>query len=269
MDLCILIPYYNAFDGLIKTLDSIQYDRGRLLVLIIDDGSQSPLHLREIQLHTKNKNELHVLNLDRNYGIARALNHGIAYLRKNRKFNFVARVDCGDICVRDRFNEQVEYLCTHPDIGLLGTWCLFSANDGSAYLYRTPTEHKALKNEMHFRNVFIHPTVMWRIEHLEFYPENFPHCEDYALFYSQLDRIKTAILPKPLVVCHVNPNGISWQKRREQMLNRMAVVKKCGTNSLFICFGIVKLKLLALLPYGVVFQLKKQIFRPRISTHGI
>jgi hypothetical protein len=116
---------------------------------------------------------------------------------------------------------------------------------------------------MHFRNIFIHPTVMWRAEVTRkagVYPEDFPHAEDYGFFYEIISRGKAAIIPDDLVICEINPKGISLFFRREQLKSRIRVVKQYGKNRLYSLIGIMKLWLLLVIPYKIVLQTKKIIY---------
>src|SRR5690606_12194031 len=98
-------------------------------------------------------------------------------------------------------------------IALLGTWCYFkNYHNGFCYRYVTSTKNNNIQREMHFKNVFIHPTVMFRIEILRkniFYPDQFKYAEDYAFFWLILKEFKGAVLDEFLVTCEINETGIS------------------------------------------------------------
>ena len=116
---------------------------------------------------------------------------------------------------------------------------------------------------MHFRNVFIHPTVMWRSDmtrKIGVYPDNFPHAEDYGFFYKIISATEAAVLPTDLVICEINPQGISLNFRREQLKSRIKVVRQYGKNGLFRLLGVIKLRLLIVIPYKFVLQTKKFVY---------
>src|ERR1700748_403577 len=105
---------------------------------------------------------------------------------------------------------------------------------------------------MHFRNLFIHPTVMWRRDERskgEIYPSNFPHAEDYGFFYEIINKGHAAIIPEDLVICEINPKGLSLYFRQEQLKSRMQVVRQYGKNRLYSLIGVLKLWVLLLIPY--------------------
>ncbi|HEX9510842.1 MAG TPA: glycosyltransferase [Puia sp.] len=263
-DFYLLIPYYNNLPGLIRSLESIKYDPVKYSLLIVDDGSTAILRYEDLAPHIPAALTVKIIRLVENKGITKALNTGLHWLEENRDFQFVARLDCGDLCSESRFRQQVEFLERHPDIDLVGSWCLFKDfSSGSSYRYITPTEHKKITRGMHFRNLFIHPTVMWRASvagKTGIYPENFPHAEDYGFFYEILNSGKGAIIPEDLVTCEINPKGISLYFRKEQLKSRARVVKQYGKNKVFSLMGVLKLKFLMVIPYEWILQIKKRVY---------
>lgn len=268
LDFIIVIPVYNDKVGLSIALKNVQYNKGNFGVVIIDDGSRDKMTEEEIKSLLPANATLHVITLNQNAGITHALNTGLdwIYTNQGKRFQtrFIARLDSGDICSEDRFEKQVAFLEAHEDIDLLGSWCVFEDFEtGEKFVYRTPTADKQIKRAMHFRNIFIHPTVMWRVELSEkfkHYPENFPHAEDYGLFYQWMSEdVSTAIIPESLVTCRINPKGLSLANRAYQLKSRIKVIKAFGNNKFLTVIGILKLWALLALPYSVVFKLKKML----------
>ena len=263
-DFYILIPFYNNLPGLIRSLKSIVYDPFAYGLLIVDDGSKESLLHEDLVPYLPQSLSLTILRLRENQGITRALNTGLKWLEENGNSRYVARLDCGDLCTSDRFSRQVAFLDGHPAVGLVGSWCIFkNFRTGDSYRYITPTEYKKILREMHFRNVFIHPTVMWRTDitrKVGVYPEIFPHAEDYGFFYEIISEEEAAVLPTELVICEINPQGISLHFRREQLKSRMKVVRRYGKNRLFRLLGVLKLWLLLVIPYKMILETKKLIY---------
>ncbi len=271
-DFYLLIPYYNNLPGLIRSMSSVQYDSGKYALLIVDDGSKEVLNYTDLTACLPASLAVKIIRLPENQGITKAMNAGLEWLQENNDFRFVARQDCGDICAESRFRQQVCFLDQHPDIDLVGSWCVFKDfSTGSSYRYITPTEHEKIKRGMHFRNIFIHPTVMWRAtaaQLAERYPEDFPHAEDYGFFYEILNNGKAAVIPEDLVTCEINPKGISLYFRKEQLKSRGRVVKRYGKNKVLSLMGMIKLWFLMVIPYGMVLQIKKLTYGiKRISVN--
>lgn len=258
---CVLIPVYNNPEGLLRTLFSVDYDREKHLVVVVDDGSREPVteaFLEAASLPSAFK----LIRLPQNRGITEALNTGLRWIRQHTDARYVARLDCSDTCHPERFRRQVAFLDAHPEIGLLGTWCTFQSADGSyAYRYTTPVAHEAIIKEMHLRNVFIHPTVMFRttlLEQVGLYPYEYPHAEDYALFWSMIKVMKSAILGQYLVACSIHAGGISMGNRQQQLKSRLRVVQRFGSDRGRQILSFIKMKLLLFVPHRLILWMKSK-----------
>ncbi|MDN3654402.1 glycosyltransferase [Ferruginibacter paludis] len=260
IDLCIIIPCYNNLEGLRTSLNSIHYNRGKYVIIIVDDGSIDAVTIEK--LHCP-QHDIKIITNSKNQGITIALNRALEFIYANYATRFIARLDCGDICSPNRFYTQIAFFDKHPEIHLTGSWCYFKDNtSGSAYSYCTPTLHKHIKREMYFRNVFIHPTVMWRMAGVGKlkYPEQYPCAEDYGLFYAMTDHAKTAIIDEFLVTCEINHKGISILQRSVQLKSRRKVVSFYGKNKFLAMLGSVKLFILMMIPYQIIFITKRVIY---------
>ena len=265
-DFIVLIPCYNDKAGLLKSLGTVKYEGSKLMVLVVDDGSETPTATDEISAVLPPGTTIKVLRLSTNVGITQALNRGLNRIMEMNGVDFVsryvARLDCGDLCAPQRFYRQVAFLEENNNIDLLGSWCVFeNFETGDKFVYRTPTEDRKIKRAMYFRNIFIHPTVMWRTEIMKrrnVYPENFPHAEDYGLFYQWMDAdVRTAVLPEKLVTCRINVKGLSLANRNGQLESRLKVIRTYGRNKLLMSLGVLKLWMLMAVPYSLVFRMKK------------
>lgn len=107
LDVCVLIPCYNNLPGLIRTLQSICYHPGLLLVLVVDDGSEVPVATDILRNSNIKFPDIHVLNLEHNSGITLALNAGLKWIIDNLCVRYIARLDCADICHPEKFYIQV------------------------------------------------------------------------------------------------------------------------------------------------------------------
>ena len=140
--LLVIIPHYNNLKGLNKTLNSIN-EKILLDVLIIDDGS--------IVVPDKNNviyNGIYkIILLNKNSGIGIALNKGLDYA-VNNNYDFVGRLDCGDISYPKKFTKQLSYLTNNKDIMLLGTWVRVVDEKGSfKYNLKHPIDYSSIKKK--------------------------------------------------------------------------------------------------------------------------
>jgi glycosyltransferase involved in cell wall biosynthesis len=251
-DFLLVIPCYNNREGLLKTLNSIVYPPQRFAVVVVDDGSLVPLDIKDIRDYIPLGFTLEIIRSDTNQGVARSLNRALEACYSPDRYTYIARLDCGDVAVNDRFQKQVRFLDSQHEVVLLGSKVVFrSETTGKEYLYQCSSEHIAIKKEMHFRCSFIHPGVMFRgsiLSDTGFYPENYLHCEDYAFFFKLVARYHTFILPEVLTICEINDSGISARNRKQQLWSRFRVVKDFGLNKGLILLGCIKLILLMLVP---------------------
>jgi len=271
LDICVLIPCHNNIQGLIDSIKSINYNHQQFLVLVVDDGSFEAVTRSTLYQHLPASINIQLIRLQQNLGITKALNEGLEFIYANFHARFIARLDCGDICHPARFYKQIAFLENNPDTDLLGTWCYFKdADTGVAYEYITPTVHGLIERSMYFRNVFVHPTVMWRVKSLSGYryPEKYPHAEDYGLFYDIILHKKSAIINEFLVTCEINKGGISFQNRTKQLKSRLKVIWDYGKNKLWVSAGTVKLAMLLTLPYRLIYRIKQQMYRYKPITRS-
>lgn len=264
LDFIVLIPYYNDLSGLKSALCSIDYDPRSYGIVIVDDGSQLPLQLSYIKTFCHSEH-VYLKTLHHNQGIICALNTGLDFIYSNLAAKYIARLDCGDTCMPHRFQQQVKYLDAHPDTDMLGSWCYFTDQESKQqFIYRTPVNARGIRVGMYFRNLFIHPTLIWRYElkdTIRQYPNQYPNAEDYALAFTILKKGRASILPEALVNCRINSAGLSFSRREEQLRSRSLVVSDFGDNDFLKQLGMLKLKLMMVIPIGWIMAFKF-IFRP-------
>lgn len=256
LDFCLLIPCYNNRAGLMHSLTSVKYPPNRFLILVVDDGSAEPINEKEIS----NQLPVKVLSLEKNQGITNALNAGLRWIQDNLSVKYIARLDCDDTCDPERFNIQVAYMDAHPEAVLAGSWCLFKDRDsGASYVYKTPTEDKAIRRAMYYRNVFIHPTVIFRKDAVlkaGSYPTGFELAEDYALFWKLMDSGLTFVDRRLLVTTRIDKTGISSGNRGKQLIARQKVVNYYGKSPFHKVIAIIRLGILFLVPKRLLLPLK-------------
>lgn len=258
-DFILLIPCYNNPDGLSKSIKSVQYPFDRFEILIVDDGSTVPVAIDKLG-DINPAIIIQIIRLDKNGGIANALNTGLKALKDRTDYNYIARLDAGDTCYPERFTKQVQFLDSHKDIFLVGSWCRFeNAETGRGYNYITQTKHEEIVKEMHYKCSFIHPTVMFRNEVLNsigFYPENYPDVEDYAYFWLILKQFKGEVLSQILVEIDLSDKNLSSRNYKKQLIHRMKVINHFGDRKLSKFWGLFLLGCRFLLPQKMIRKLK-------------
>ncbi|NDF11695.1 MAG: glycosyltransferase [Proteobacteria bacterium] len=253
--IAVLIPVFNNQKGLDITLRSIEANAIEgLEVVVVDDGSRPP-----IMLNTSLKQT--VLVLEKNVGIVEGLNKGLEYIIE-KDIPYIARVDADDIVVENRFAEQLNFLESHPDVGLVGSWVDMFTDKGSVFPLRFAETDHEIRNRMHISNPFQHPAVMYRtsvIKEIGYYRDDYPAAEDYEIFMRMLQVTKGHNIPKLLTRYYIgNPDSITNTSRSKQYKARLKIQCRYfdARNPYSYC-GILITLLMLTMPVSLALWLKK------------
>lgn len=262
----VLIPHFNNLEGLKLSLSSIHH-RKAIDVLVIDDGS-SPENIPSLEQLQKVVNDNVTIYLEKlpvNQGITKALNHGLKLFIQDPKYKYIARLDCGDTCVRNRFHVQEDYLKANDSVSMIGSWVKFKNPENKPlYTFKPPTEHTKIRKRMSVRCNFIHPSVMMErevIEKIGMYPTNYEAAEDYAYFYKISRSFQTANINKCLTEVRVDPDGISSSKRSIQNKSKIKIIKENRQFNLYFVYGILLSYGLLITPESWVLRVKKAVMK--------
>lgn len=255
----VLIPYYNNIEGLLKSLQSIDADE-KTDVLIVDDGSKIALDKDLISESFKANGKILYKILEKNEGIELALNHGLK-IAQTQNYEYIARLDCGDICLGKRFQIQSQFLKENPAIKIVGSNVLaVDCNDKFLYAINLPLHHEDIQNKMYFNSMLIHPAIMFCTSILEtigYYPTKYKSAEDYAFFFAILKKYKMANLKEYLTQIEINEKGISLQKRQQQVKSRIQIIKDNFYFGWYPVYGLFRNYVLLILPYSIILAIKK------------
>lgn len=127
-----------------------------------------------------------LLRLEKNGGLASALNYLLEIVLKNSEYKFIARMDADDISMPTRFEKQRNFLLEHLDISIIGCWYEEIDESGRHLSYRRlPSDHESLRKRYFTRTPFAHSSVMFRRELIEkagLYPTDTVLMEDNVLW---------------------------------------------------------------------------------------
>jgi glycosyltransferase involved in cell wall biosynthesis len=255
----IIIPHYNNAKGLQNSLLSID-EETNVDIIIIDDGSdEKPLKDRLICKH-----RTFFKMLASNSGIEIALNLGLEFALKS-KYEFIGRLDCGDLCHKNKFTKQLNYLKKNKEVKLLGCWArVLDENKTFKFNLKHPIKYNDIKSQMYFNNTFMHPSVVFRSEvvtEVGNYPTNRKSSEDYAFFFKIIKRYKAENYPEILLDYIMSENSISNQKRTEQVYNRIRVLIDNFYFGLVPIFGIIRNLILLIVPVKAITFLKSKTYK--------
>ncbi|BDU24159.1 glycosyltransferase [Flavobacterium sp. GSB-24] len=255
----VLIPYYNNIEGLLKSLKSIDADEN-LDVLIVDDGSTIKLEKELIDGSFKANGKILYKISEKNEGIESALNHGLK-IAQSQQYQYIARLDCGDVCLGKRFQIQSQFLEKNPEIKIVGSNVLaVDCNDKFLYAINLPLNHEDIEKKMYFNSMLIHPAIMFSssiLDTIGYYPTQYKSAEDYAFFFTISKYYKMANIAEYLTQIEINEKGISLQKRKQQVLSRITIIKQNFYFGFYPIYGLIRNYILLILPYRFILFLKK------------
>ncbi len=224
------------FDLALKSILTEQTRKPDQFVLICDGPLTEKLDAVLERYSGAYPDVLHIVRLEQNGGLGRALNIGL----KECENELVARADSDDICVSTRFEKQIGYLEQHPEIHVVG-----SSIDEFETDPRTPHDQKlapqsdaASRKMAKFRNPMNHMTVAFRKTAIEAVGSYQPlkYLEDYYLWLRLLAngyqltnlseilvhaRVGNGMLSRRGNKCYIDGwDELSKYKLRHKLINR-------------------------------------------------
>lgn len=154
-------------------------------------------------------NRIKIFRLEKNSGLANALNYLLKIILNNPEYEFIARMDADDISMPTRFERQREFLCFNTDISCVGSWYQ-EVDESNRHIsdLRLPVKHEDLKKLYCRRTPFAHSSVMFRrnmIETAGFYPTDTILMEDNVLWGRALKAgLRFANIPQYLLKFRVD-----------------------------------------------------------------
>ncbi len=213
----VIMSVYNGAEYLREAIDSILNQTfSDFEFLIVDDCSNdnSPQILEE---YVKKDNRVRIITNEFNLGLTKNLNTAI----RQAKGEYIARFDCDDVSLPERFVEQVNYLNEHPRCGVVSMWA--DIIDGSGKHTRTikyPTNDNDLRKALISYNPFFHPGIMLRREVFDtvgFYDESWRFAQDYELYFRIAKKYELANIPKILLNYRETGGSITGSKNKLQV----------------------------------------------------
>jgi glycosyltransferase involved in cell wall biosynthesis len=136
-----------------------------------------------------------------NKGLVASLNELIEQARAP----LIARMDCDDIAMPERFAKQVSFLDAHQEYGVVGTWIDDIDANGAVAEYDGddhPTDHASFLDRIGKGTIICHSSVMMRrdlVKAAGCYHGAFRHCEDFDLWLRLASITKLCSLPERLM----------------------------------------------------------------------
>jgi glycosyltransferase involved in cell wall biosynthesis len=209
----VLMPVYNGSRYLCEAIDSILGQTfADFELLVIDDGSTDD---SAAIVHSHTDGRIRLLSNNGNRGLVYSANRGLDMARGE----YVARMDCDDISLPDRFARQVCFLDRNPDVGICGTHIEIFGD--RQWINRYPVDDAAIRCELLFGTALAHPSVMMRSSLFREsglrYENRFANvAEDYDLWVRASQYTRLANLPRVLLRYRWHDSQTSVRKEAEQ-----------------------------------------------------
>ena len=222
--------------------------------LIIADDSTKEETTAVIDKFALKDNRVKVIRSKSRMGFVPALNIGL----RTAKGGYIARMDGDDIAVSDRFEQQITYLESHPDIDVLGGAMNVINEHSEVTALRTyPKGGIKLLAWMSLRDPVGHPTVMFRrkiVEEGNIYDEYMNKgCEDTEFWFRLRNKgYKIQNLQIPLINYRITVD-MADKRDRDNMANYIARKKNFSWKYLpFDCLSLLSIKSRMALPSSII-----------------
>ena len=225
--------------------------------VLVCDGPLTPELETVIAAQTAAHPEtLHIVRLEKNEGLGRALNVGIRECRHD----LVARMDSDDISRPDRCRRQLDVFAAHPEISVVsGTVEEFSVSREQVETRRRlPESAEEIRIFARRRNPFNHPCVMYRKSAVEAAGgyRDFYLLEDYYLWVRMLKQgAKGRNLPEPLLWMRAGPAMYRRRSGPEYARSQRALFREMRDMGFITgpeyCLSAVTRTVSAMLPNGL------------------
>ncbi|WP_375580214.1 glycosyltransferase [Marivirga tractuosa] len=205
-------------------------------VVVVKDGKLTA-DLEDILSKWKRKksNILDILPLEKNVGLATALNAGLTIC----KYDWIARMDTDDVALKDRFEKQLKFINDNPSVDVLGSWIMeFDEKMEKEIGFRkVPLNHHQIYKFAKLRCPINHMTAVFRKSKVLVhggYPSIDPktNIEDYVLWATLLHKgLIFANIPEVLVKARTGKSllsrrGVTILSKNRKILSE--IFKKYG-----------------------------------------
>ena len=223
----IIIPCYNAEQYVRNSVMSIlNQTYHNLEILLTDDCSTDNTYgvLKELK---ETDSRVKIIRHTENRKIVYSLNELVSYSHGK----YIARMDSDDISLKNRIEEQVEFLENNPDISGCGTNA-FYINERDTIIGESnlPQNINEIAYFLNYYNTFNHPSMMLRAGVLKEnpYSEEYLYAEDYELWCRLIisKKMKLCNIADKLLKYRVYQNQSSGKNREKQASAVCKVIEK-------------------------------------------
>lgn len=186
-----------------QTYESFEF----IIVLDNPNNHEIRTYLTEVQ---QNDDRVHLLQNDKNIGLANSLNKAI----NESKGEYIARMDADDISFPMRLEKQIQYMKDNPQCDVLATDRINIDENGTPLKtsHILVDDQKTINEALKYGNILTHPTVLMKREVLELVGgyRDFKAAQDYDLWLRlRKCKVEFHIFPEVLLYYRIRNAGIT------------------------------------------------------------
>lgn len=209
----VLMCAYNEELFIRDAIESIlnqQFKQFELLI-ILDPSTDNTEKIIDGYVQKDNRIRC-IINKER-LGLVKSLNRGI----RLSKGEYIARFDADDISMPNRLDVQVYFMEKNKNYLLCGSGARIL---GTKRSISVPEGYEHIKCKLLFKNILVHPSIMFRkkmlLEYGIYYNEDYRCAEDYELWQRVAQSYPIANINKDLIHYRFHSGQLTRVKRREQ-----------------------------------------------------
>ncbi len=211
----------NVERYLAEAMESILHQTFRDFEFVVIDFGSSDASARIISSYAEKDSRIRFCSIP-HCGLSEARNAGCARARGK----YIAIMDADDVSLPDRLKLQLEFMESHPEVGVLGgaVECI-DATGKPFTIWRNPSEDQEIQTSLWEQCSLFQPTAFMRREafsEIGGYRSPLAPAEDYDLWLRIGERSRLANLPQVVVQYRVHPSQVSMRRRLQQTFGILA-----------------------------------------------
>lgn len=223
-EISVIMPVYNVEKYISIAVQSIlDQTFENFELIIIDDASTDKTY--DIINQFSDKRIIKLQNKV-NKGVANTLNEGLKIVRGE----FVARMDGDDISKTDRFEKQLNFMKSNPELIISGTCMELISSDGKFIKSQKKKScNEKIKIKLFFGYTSLaHPSIIIRKQLLDLfclrYDSAFRYAEDYDLYCRSTQYAPMGNLKEDLIQYRLHDESVSQKFHMQQQIDAKAAL---------------------------------------------
>lgn len=183
--------------------------------IIVDDNPGDDKLLVFLKEYEGKDERICILVNEFNMGLTKSLNFALS----EAQGEYIARMDADDMSCRDRFQIQYDYMISHPEVDVCGSFYepIGDISFLSSKIGKVPVCDTNIKDLMLFNNPMIHPASLYKSSikgKKVFYNNEILKAQDYQLWYE--------LSLRGAVFVNINKTLIKYRKSSNQISKKFS-----------------------------------------------